>query len=390
MNVINATGGAGVTGHSRGIRARPDGYTLTMMTVEINMFRYQGLTPTSWEDFTPVMLVNRDSTALFVRTDSRWKDLAALTEAVRSSPGSLTASGTASGGIWHLGMAGWLTRAGLKPDAIKWVPMNGAHPALQDLASGGLDLVSCSLPEARILLENGNVRCLGVMAEERVAQFSDVPTFKEQGVDWSMGAWRGIGLPRDVRPEVVERLAAVLERIVSGDIVAGGKRFPDFMENEGFSIAMLRPAEFRTFLKRTDDELGKLLTSREFSQLNSSPFKPMSFPLLLFAALGAVLGGLVLQRVTRRGSQPLGAGVAVSRRGLVHFAEVVLAVVIYVTLAEVLGFVITAGAVLVYLFWRLGTRPAVSLLIALVLTPTVYQLFANILRVPLPRGWLGW
>jgi len=37
VNVINATGGAGVTGHTRGALARPDGYTITMVTVEINM-----------------------------------------------------------------------------------------------------------------------------------------------------------------------------------------------------------------------------------------------------------------------------------------------------------------------------------------------------------------
>ncbi len=43
VNVVNATGGAGVTGHTRGALARPDGYTITMVTCEINMLHWRGL-----------------------------------------------------------------------------------------------------------------------------------------------------------------------------------------------------------------------------------------------------------------------------------------------------------------------------------------------------------
>src|SRR5690606_48275 len=42
VNVINAVGGSGVTGHTRGAVARPDGYTLTMITVELSMLHWRG------------------------------------------------------------------------------------------------------------------------------------------------------------------------------------------------------------------------------------------------------------------------------------------------------------------------------------------------------------
>jgi tripartite-type tricarboxylate transporter receptor subunit TctC len=71
VNVVNATGGGGVTGHSRGARARPDGYTITMVTVELNMLHWRGLTSISHEDFRPVMMVNQDAAAVFVRADSQ-------------------------------------------------------------------------------------------------------------------------------------------------------------------------------------------------------------------------------------------------------------------------------------------------------------------------------
>jgi tripartite-type tricarboxylate transporter receptor subunit TctC len=49
VNVINATGGSGVTGLTRGARSRPDGSTLMMMTVELSMLHWRGLTTITYE-----------------------------------------------------------------------------------------------------------------------------------------------------------------------------------------------------------------------------------------------------------------------------------------------------------------------------------------------------
>src|SRR5690606_24775956 len=93
VNVVNATGGSGVTGHTRGSLARPDGYTITMTTVELNMLHWRGLTNITHRDFEPLMLLNRDDAALFVREDAPWEGLGDLEAAVRENPGVLKASG---------------------------------------------------------------------------------------------------------------------------------------------------------------------------------------------------------------------------------------------------------------------------------------------------------
>lgn len=391
VNVINATGGSGVTGHSRGARARPDGYTLTTMTVELNMLHWRGLTEVSWQEFTPLMLINQDPAALFVRVeDTRWKDLHELSKDIRKAPRRLTASGTAAGGIWHLALAGWLHAVGLRPDAVRWIPMNGAGPSLQELVSGGLDLVACSLPEARTLLAAGQVRSLGVMAESRLPGYPDVPSFKEQGVDWVMGGWRGVGVPGNTPPKIVRRLVAALGEIVAGRTRVQGRSFPEFMAIEHFDFSWQYPDGFARTLERFDRNLGALLTSPEFASLQEGRFKPMAFPQLLLGLLAVTLLALLVSRL-KRDSPPRPETVPGSgRQGTLNFLLTIGAVAFFVLSAEKLGFILTAFVLLLGLMWRLGTRLWVGLLIALLLTASIYELFVGLLRVPLPRGVLGW
>ncbi|HKJ68241.1 MAG TPA: tripartite tricarboxylate transporter substrate-binding protein, partial [bacterium] len=140
VNVINATGGAGVTGHTRGAIAHPDGYTVTLVTAELNMLHWRGLTNITYRDFRPIMQVNRDYAAIFVREDSEWQTLEELEESIRNNPGKLKASGTAFGGIWHVALAGWLLESDLQPNDVIWISINGSAPSLQELIAGGVEM----------------------------------------------------------------------------------------------------------------------------------------------------------------------------------------------------------------------------------------------------------
>ncbi len=380
VNVVNATGASGVTGHTRGALARPDGYTITLATAELNMLHWRGLMPITYEDYGPGVLVNRDPAALFVRKDAPWQTLEALNEHVRENPRDLQASGTALGGIWHVAMAGWLTAMGEEADAVRWISIEGSSPSLQELMAGGLDLVSCSLPEARSLLQAGEIRALGVMADERLEEFPDVPTFAEQGVETSLGTWRGVLLPRDT-PE--ERAEILLDALTA---VATGEAFRTFMEREGFNWAFEAPEDFRATLSELDESFGEVLTSEAFVRMGEEIIGPMAFPAVLGILGLAVLIGLVASRQLGRSE----SADALSRKGLIRSAAFLAAVGIYLLAAETLGFVLTAFPLVFLLMWRLGVRWWTSLIVSLLTVAVVYQIFAVLLRVPLPRGIFGW
>lgn len=382
VNVINATGGDGVTGHSRGALARADGHTLTLLTIEIATLHWRGMTSIAPADFAPVALVNRDAGAVFVRSDAPWRTLAELERAIREKPRTLRASGTATAGIWHLALAGWLSSVGLAPNDVIWVSIAGSAPSLQELLAGGIDVVSCSLPEAQAMLSSGRIRSLGVMADARQPQFPEIPTLREQGVDWTLGTLRGLGAPRDTPPERLRLLRDAAARVVQGD------GYRTAMTQAGFTPAYEDGTQFAATLDETDRRLGALLASPGFRGLAAKQLGPYFFPGLLAAALALVSVTLVLGAGRR--APPDEGGAAAPKGAGARSAEVLLWVVLYLALAETLGFLLTAGALLLAQLLRLGTRPRVALPLTLVLVPLTYQLFAVLLRVPLPRGLFGW
>ena len=254
VNVVNRTGGSGVVGHQAIAAAKPDGYTLGMITVEITMMKHAGLTKLGPADYTPLALMNFDPNAVFVRADSPIKDAKGLVAAARANPGKLKASGTGQGGIWHLGLAGMLVDAKLPGNAIAWVPSQGAAPGLQDLAAGGIDVASCSLPEARSLVEAGKVRPLVLMSGKPDGIFPDVPLLKAAtGSDWTNGAWRGIAGPNGLPRDVADKLSAALRKINYSS------EYQSFLKGRGFGALWGGPAEFAAFMAKGDADKAAVM-----------------------------------------------------------------------------------------------------------------------------------
>ncbi|MGH6944481.1 MAG: Bug family tripartite tricarboxylate transporter substrate binding protein [Geminicoccaceae bacterium] len=254
VNVVNRTGGSGVVGHSAIATAEPDGYTLGVVTVEITMMHWQGLTELTYRDFTPLALYNADPAGLQVRIDSPWESAGDVLNAAKADPGKYKASGTGQGGIWHLAIAGMLQAAGIQPDAVRWVPSQGAAPGLQDLVAGGVDIVPCSVPEAQSLLEAGRIKSLAVMADERIPAFPDVPTLEEAtGLDWKVAAWRGIAGPKGLPQEVSDKITPLLHQIYDS------KQYQDFMAQRGFGVVWRDAKGFEQWMADSDESLGSVM-----------------------------------------------------------------------------------------------------------------------------------
>jgi putative tricarboxylic transport membrane protein len=251
VTVVNRTGGSGVVGHSAIAGAAPDGYTIGLITVEIGMMHWQGLTELTGASFTPIGLVNADPAGIEVAADAPYKNVGELIAAVKANPGKFKASGTGQGGIWHLAIAGMLQDMKVDPASVPWVPSNGAAPGLQDLVAGGVQIAPVSLPEARSLIDAGKVKSLAVMADQPSALYPNVPTLKAAtGSNWTMAAWRGMAAPKGLPADARDKLVAAIRK------VAASKDYTDFMSQRGFGVIYAGPEDFAKFMAKSDTDLG--------------------------------------------------------------------------------------------------------------------------------------
>lgn len=254
VTVVNRTGGSGVVGHSAIATAEPDGYTLGVLTGEIGMMHWAGLTELTGVDYTPIALYNADPAGVQVRADSEWESVSDMLAAIEADPGAHKASGTGQGGIWHLAIAGLLDKAGMDAGMAPWVPSKGAAAGLQELVAGGVDIVPSSVVEASALIDAGKVKSLAVMSPERLAGFPDIPTLMETtDIDWAAAAWRGIAGPKGMPDDVVAKLIPAME------VVYNSADFQDFMKGRGFGLVWRAGPDYAKWMADDDAAMGAVM-----------------------------------------------------------------------------------------------------------------------------------
>ena len=220
------------------------------------MMHWAGLTDLKPTNYTPLALMNIDPAAVTVRADSPYKTVNDLLAAIKANPGKFKASGTGQGGIWHLALAGMLKDQKMEISAAPWVPSNGAAPAMNDLAAGGIEFVTCSLPESRALIDAGKARPLTIMANQPSGLYPNVPTLKTAtGSNWAIGAWRGIAGPKGLPADVQAKIGAVLKKIYDSPDYQG------FMQQRGFGVVYADAKGFEQFMAKGDADMGTVMKS---------------------------------------------------------------------------------------------------------------------------------
>jgi tripartite-type tricarboxylate transporter receptor subunit TctC len=251
--VINKTGGGGAVGHGAGAYAKPDGYTLTLVTLEIATMHWMGLTKLTYEDLDYVIQMNQDPSCVIVKADAPWDSITELLVDIAMHSGKYKFSGSGAGTIWDLSRIGLFDKVGIPTDYVTWIPTKGAAPSIVELLGGHVDVITCSAPEASAQLDSGEFRALAIMADERDSKFPDVPTLKELGIDWSSGTWRGVAVPKGTPKEVISSLHEKLLKI------ANSEKYKDFMSKNGFGIKIRNSEEFYNFAKEQNTTWEKVL-----------------------------------------------------------------------------------------------------------------------------------
>ena len=206
--VENKPGAGGTVASGMIAKSPPDGYTVLVAdngTHAIAPTLYGAkLSYDVFKDFTPIMLAATFPTVIMLHPSvpaTTPKEFVAL---AKRQPGKFTYSSAGTGNGSHLTME--LFRAAAGGLDMVHVPYKGGAPAVQALLAGEVQLTAVSVNTSLPQIQSGKARGLGVASSKRSPAMPDVPTFKENGVDFEGDSWLGLVGPPGLPPDIAARL----------------------------------------------------------------------------------------------------------------------------------------------------------------------------------------
>jgi tripartite-type tricarboxylate transporter receptor subunit TctC len=241
VKVINQPGGGGVLGAHKVVQARPDGYTLGLISIGPMITQVlRGKTPYKNQDFKPLGLVWSSPFVLACRADAPYNNLKELAEYAKTHELKLA----------HWGLGAVPTLIAMKAAQIggfKW--KETAYRKLNPLlvTKGDADVITFSVTALKDYLDAGKLKLLACMLPERLPSYPDVPTVKEQGFGDPYSIWFGMFVPAKTPDDRANKLSEVFFKVME---------LPDVQETIKKIGSVPHPTGAKAARKQMDSELA--------------------------------------------------------------------------------------------------------------------------------------
>ena len=217
--VIENVGGAGGTlGSARVAAAAPDGYTLLAGSMGSHVSA-PVLTPNlkyDPQDFTAIGFTAHSPAVITARNDFPAKDAKEFVAYLKANGDKVKQAHGGVGASSHMACLVFNSVLDIKPTMVAY---RGTGPAMNDLVGGHVDFLCEQSVSVSGQVKGGKVKGYMVSASERLAALPDVPSATEAGVKYEMSIWAGIFAPKGVPKEVVDKLAAALNKALDDPAV---------------------------------------------------------------------------------------------------------------------------------------------------------------------------
>ena len=247
--IVNRPGAGGAIGYKHVAAHKPDGYALVWNSNSISTTYHSGQLGFDYQAFDAVARALVESPVIAVRADARWRTLRELLDDAKTRPTALSVGHSGIGSHTHLCLIALAHAAGVEMNEVPF----GAAQVVPSLIGGHVDAL-LQLPAALAgPLKQGQVRLLAALIPNRDPALADVATAREQGIDVSLEAWRGIAVPRGTPRSAITHL----EGAIRAAIAAPG--FQKGAENLGVRPAFMPAAEFGALIAKEDAAIARLM-----------------------------------------------------------------------------------------------------------------------------------
>jgi len=197
-----------------------------------------------------VINISNDPSMFLTRPDAQWKDLKEFLGYAKKNPKMITVGNSGAGGGVHLVAVAFEQAAGVK---FNHIPFAGGGPSITALLGGHVNAVCVSPPEGIPQIKAGKLKIMALFSDRRMRMFPDVPTVKEQGINFAMGMWRGLAAPKGTPPEVLKKLTDAFKK---------GMEDPAFKKSAAdmaVNIHYLGPRDFGKLMASENDFYAQLV-----------------------------------------------------------------------------------------------------------------------------------
>src|ERR1700716_2513640 len=251
--VENKPGAGGNIASEFVARSAPDGYTMyiTAAGLALNRYLFPSINYDPVADFAPVTLICLFPNLLVVPNSSPLRSVGDVLAEAKKNPGKITFASPGHGSSPH--MSGELFKYLAKVD-LTHVPYRGAAPAFTDVIAGRVDCTFAVMASGLPLVQNGQLRALGVSTANRQPSAPDVPTIAEAGVPgYDTSSWFAFFLPAKTPPEIVRKIQADTVTVLADPAIKAK------LDVLGVVIVGSTPEALRTHLKDEMDKWGPVI-----------------------------------------------------------------------------------------------------------------------------------
>ena len=201
--IDNKPGASGMLGPNELLKAAPDGYTLSQVTIGVARLPHmQKMQFDPLKDFTYIVCLTGYTFGMVVRADSPIKTVKDLVNFAKANPGKFSYGSTGNGTTPHLAVEEFASKAGID---LQHVPFKGSSDGLQALMGGHIMAHSDATGWAPHV-ESGALRLLATYGSKRTKRWPQVPTLNELGYDTVSDSPFGIAGPKGMDPALVRKL----------------------------------------------------------------------------------------------------------------------------------------------------------------------------------------
>jgi tripartite-type tricarboxylate transporter receptor subunit TctC len=206
MIVVNKPGAGGALGWSQLNMLPGDGYNIMGINVPHTILQpLEPNTPYKTEDLTPVYYFHYTPDAIVVAANSPYKTYEDLVKFAKANPGKVTFAGSAQYSANHMAHERFKKAAGVN---TTYVPFKGTGDLIASLL--GQHVTAAMTYSTLAVQQKDKVRTLAIATEKPSPLFPGVPTFKQVGLGWAGGAYRGIAVPKSTPPEMRKKVSDMM------------------------------------------------------------------------------------------------------------------------------------------------------------------------------------